>query len=85
MKKSWLCLEAMELWNYLLWKLSFKTWRPWIVHKTRDPSIFEETIQEGMAEAMLERMNLIDDPDLEATRTLVRTGLEVIGSPEATC
>jgi len=27
-----------------------------------------ETIQEGMAEAMLERMNLIDDPDLEATR-----------------
>ena len=24
-----------------------------------------------MAEAMLERMNLIDDPDLEATRTLV--------------
>lgn len=33
--------------------------------------MFEETIQEGMAEAMLERMNLIDDPDLEATRTLV--------------
>lgn len=42
--------------------------------------MFEETIQEGMAEAMLERMNLIDDPDLEATRTLV---YRVVGSPEA--
>ena len=37
-----------------------------------------------MAEAMLERMNLIDDPDLEATRTLVyRIQDPVIGSPEA--